>query len=143
MRNIKCCGVILSCLLLCLFSQALAEEDDIVQPEQMNKPTLEAAVTCEEVREQSPYNPAVVFSTSIGKVHCFSAFDAVEDKIYIYHNWYRADKLATRKRLALNPPHWSTYSTVQLREADKGPWRVEISDQDGKVLSVLRFSITD
>jgi len=38
---------------------------------------------------------------------------------------------------------WSTYSQIQLRETDKGPWRVEISDQNGKVFDVLRFSITD
>ncbi len=144
MRNIKRCGIILCCLLLYLSSHALAEEDDdMVQPEQTHKPTLEAAAICEDVKEHSPYNAAVVFSTSIGKVYCFSAFDAVPDKVYIYHNWYRADKLTTRKRLVLNPPHWSTYSTVQLREADKGPWRVEISDHEGKVLTVLRFSITD
>jgi hypothetical protein len=30
-----------------------------------------------------------------------------------------------------------------LRETDKGPWRVEISDQNGRVFSTLRFSITD
>lgn len=130
-------------LLFCPFFQALAEDDDMIQPEQIQKPTLESAATCEDVREHSPYNPAVVFSTAVGKVYCFSSFNDVPDKIYIYHNWYRADKLTTRKRLMLNPPHWSTYSTVQLREADKGPWRVEISDNDGKVLSVLRFSITD
>lgn len=143
MKNVNIRGVICSFMLFCLLSQVYAEDDDMVLPEQTKKPTLEESAICEEVKEHSPCNSAVVFSLSIGKVYCFSAFNEVPDKTYIYHNWYRADKLATRKRLALNPPHWSTYSTVQLREADKGPWRVEITDQDGKVFSVLRFSITD
>lgn len=104
---------------------------------------ISAAAMCEDVKDHTPYNPAVVFSIAAGKVSCFSLIDAIADKSYIYHSWYRADKLATRKKLAINPPKWSTFSTVHLRESDKGPWRVEISDQDGKILIILRFSITD
>jgi hypothetical protein len=32
---------------------------------------------------------------------------------------------------------------VELRDADKGPWRVEISDEKGIIFHMLRFSITD
>ncbi len=105
--------------------------------------TLAQAVMCEGIQDFSPKNPAVVFSIAMGKVSCFTLFDPVPEKTFIYHNWFHRDKPSNRKKLSLNPPRWSTYSSIQLRETDKGPWRVEISDQRGKILHVLRFSITD
>jgi len=98
---------------------------------------------CEEIKEYTPYNSAVVFSIKIGKVSCFTSFDPVPEKTFIYHKWYHRDKPSTKKKMTLNPPRWSTYSSILLRETDKGPWRVEISDQKGNLLRILRFSITD
>lgn len=105
--------------------------------------TLVSAAVCESVKELSPQYPAIVFSITAGKVSCFSFFDPVPQKTSIYHNWYYRDKLTTKIKLALKPPSWSTYSTIQLRESDIGPWRVEITDQKGKTFKVLRFSVTE
>jgi hypothetical protein len=105
--------------------------------------TLTEAVMCESIESYAPQTPAVVFSINIGKVSCYSNFDPVPEKTYIYHRWYFKDRLTTRKRLYLKPPRWGTYTSIQLREADRGPWRVEITDKDGNILKILRFSITD
>lgn len=107
------------------------------------KGNLVNAVMCEDVVNREPLNVAAVFSISGGKVSCFTLFDPVTERTAIYHNWYYRDELSTKIKLLVNPPRWATYSTIQLREADKGPWRVEITDADGKVLQTLRFSITD
>jgi hypothetical protein len=108
-----------------------------------DKLTLVQAAMCASLKEGSPCNPGVVFSVTQGKVLCLSSFDPVPRKTFIYHSWFYKDVLMTRQKLTLNPPRWSTYSTIQLREADKGPWRVEIADQDERILTILRFSITD
>jgi hypothetical protein len=105
--------------------------------------TLVQAAMCASLKEGNPCNPGVVFSVTEGRVSCFSSFDPVPRKTFIYHSWFYKGVLMTRQRLTLNPPRWSTYSTIQLREADKGPWWVEIGDQDGRILEILRFSITD
>lgn len=105
--------------------------------------TLVSAAVCESVKELSPQYPAIVFSIAAGKVSCFSFFDPVPKKTHIYHNWYYRDKLTTKNKLTLKPPSWSTFSTIQLRESDIGPWRAEITDQNGKVIKVLRFSVTE
>jgi hypothetical protein len=105
--------------------------------------TLAQAVMCEEVRDNAPYNQGVVFSMANEKVCCFSTFDPVPERTFIYHRWFRRDRLITSIKLSLQPPRWSTVSRIQLREADKGPWRVEITDQTGRVFRILRFSITD
>lgn len=105
--------------------------------------TLAKASMYASLRDGNPSNPGVVFPVSQGRVLCFSSFDPVPRKTFVFHSWYHRDDLITRQRLTLNPPRWSTYSSIQLRESDKGPWRVEIEDQDARVIEVLRFSVTD
>lgn len=101
------------------------------------------ATMCERIKDYSPVNFAVVFSVTVGKISCFTSFDPVPEKTQIQHKWYFKDTLSTQKRLFLKTPRWSTYSSIQLREADKGPWRVEIVDKNNRILGILRFSVTD
>jgi hypothetical protein len=105
--------------------------------------SLDEAVVCEGIKDFAPVNKAIVFSLGIGKVYCFTSFDHVPQETVIYHNWYRNDRLITTKRLSLQPPQWSTVSSIQLREADKGPWRLVIKDKAKKVLRIVKFSITE
>jgi hypothetical protein len=129
---------------LLVFSYALPQEKE--EPESTLEPekfALVQAAMCEGIKDYNPHNKAVVFSVNIGKVSCFTSFDPVPEEMFIYQNWFHKDRLSTKIKLFLQPPSWSTFSSIQLREADKGPWRVEVTDQDGDVLQVLRFSITD
>lgn len=113
-------------------------------PEQKPKVvTLVNAAMCEKIENLNPINEAVVFPVSIGQVYCLTNFDPVPNETLIYHRWYHADDLSTQVRLRLHPPNWATFSTIQLREADKGPWRVEVTDPEGRIFTILRFSITD
>jgi hypothetical protein len=107
------------------------------------KLTLTKAVMCESIKDYKPVNPAVVFSIELSRVSCFTTFDPVPKQTYIHHKWYRRGTLITDKRLTINPPSWSSFTSVQLRDADKGPWRVEITDDKGHIMRILRFSITD
>jgi hypothetical protein len=104
---------------------------------------IEQAMICEAVREFQPINPGITFSIANGSIACFTRFDAVPVETFIGHRWYRKDELVTEQKLILKPPQWSTYSRIQLREFDKGPWRVEIVDSDNQVISILRFSVTE
>ncbi len=105
--------------------------------------TLGRAVLCEAVENLNPVNPAWVFSVSQGQIYCFTEFATVRAQTVVFHRWYHRDSLTTQIRLKLYPPRWSTHSVLRLREADKGPWKVEITDAEGRVLNVLRFSIVD
>lgn len=104
---------------------------------------LARAVMCETIQEYAPVNPAVVFSIERGRISCFTEFDPVPEQTYVHHQWYRRDSLVTDKRLTINPPSWSSFTSMQLRDADKGPWRVEVTDVNGEIMHILRFSITD
>ena len=119
------------------------EKPRIAKPEPDQQLRLKQAVMCQRVENLTPVNPGLVFSVSSGQVCCYSSFDPVPRHTAVYHRWYHRDELSTQTRLRLYPKKWSTYSVIQLRETDKGPWRVEIVDQRGHVFDVLRFSITD
>jgi hypothetical protein len=109
-----------------------------------NRPfRLMRAAMCETIEEYEPKFVAVTFSINIGKISCYTSFDGVTDTTYVSHKWYRRGELVTAKRLTLKPPSWATYSSIQLREADKGPWRVEVLDAQDRLIRTLRFSVTD
>jgi hypothetical protein len=98
---------------------------------------------CEEVKDGQPFNEGFAFSSDLGKISCYTEFDPVPERTVIYHCWYFKDNLSTRRKFVLNPPKWSAFSQIQVRETEKGPWRVDITDDDGDVLQTLRFSVTD
>ena len=108
-----------------------------------SNPVLTEAVMCEDIQKYAPVNRAMIFGTDIGQVVCFTAFEKIPSKMFIYHSWFRRDVLITSKRLTLNPPKWASFSKILLRQADIGPWRVEIHDQEGNIMKILRFSITE
>jgi hypothetical protein len=106
-------------------------------------PKLIQALVCEDIKDGIPAFPAVTFPISAGKIYCYTFFDQLSEDTVVYHQWFFRDKPSSRIRLPLKQPRWSTYSSIQMREADKGPWRVEVSDASGRVLKTLRFSVTD
>lgn len=104
---------------------------------------LDEAVICEAIAGFRPVNPGVAFSVSAGRVICYSRFSGIEGDTSVMHKWYRRDEIVTTKILMLKSPRWATYSSIQLRESDRGPWRVEIVDADHRVIKVLWFSVTE
>lgn len=101
------------------------------------------AVMCELVQQSAPVNQAVVFSIDVGRVACFTEFDQVSRPTIVLHKWYRKDHLIAVKRLSVTSGRRYSFSSMQLRDADKGPWRVEVTDAEANLLTTLRFSITD
>jgi hypothetical protein len=133
-------GVIVAIQLLLFFPLHFSKNVSVASADQLK---LFEAVMCEEIYSDTPRNPTSVFSAAKEKAVSFSVFDPVPQKTIIYHNWYHRDVPSARIRLQLKPPRWSTYSSIQLRKTDIGPWRVEITDEKGNVFVVLRFSVTD
>ena len=109
----------------------------------VGKIILVQAVMCEDMLELVPRNPTTVFSIERRKAICFTSFDPVTKKTIVYHQWFHRDQNSAKMKLTLNPPRCSAYSSIQLRAEDIGPWRVEITNSQGHILDILRFSITE
>jgi hypothetical protein len=105
--------------------------------------TLVQAVMCEDIQDQTPQYATTVFSIERRKAVCFTSFDPVPNQTVIYHHWFHRDRPSVKIKLTLKSPRWSTYSSIQLRAEDLGPWRVEVTDSQGRIFQVLRFSITE
>ncbi len=129
-------------ILLSSVSTALCQEK-IPQTNNDNPLIMTQGVMCESIAEFKPDNTAVIFPISIGKIYCFTSFKDISSNTYIYHKWFLKDRLMATNRFHIKAPRWSTFSTMQLRVADKGPWRVEITDDNDNLLKTLRFSVSD
>lgn len=125
-------------------SQTFAQnQENSLPPDLPQKLTLVQAVMCEGIKELIPQNEAIVFSLARGEVYCFTFFDPVPERTFIHHTWFFRDERRRKVKLTLKIPNYKTQSKIQLREEDKGPWRVEVSDEEGNILHILRFSITN
>jgi hypothetical protein len=133
-RTRKLLTLMLGLFLLLPFSAGSQAADSIA---------LVQAVLCEDIQDLVPQNPTTVFSIERRTAFSFTAFDPVPQKAFIYHHWFHRDNSIARIKLTLKPPRWSSYSRIQLRAEDIGPWRVEITDADGDIFHVLRFSVTE
>lgn len=145
-KPLLCCGLILLACFVAASGSVTAEEGSATSAAteaEKKGLTLIQALVCENVIDGIPQEPAIVFSISRGKVSFYTFFDPVPQKTFVTHHWYYRDEPSARIRLQLRPPRWATFSTIQLRETDKGPWRVEVTDAAGVALKELRFSITD
>lgn len=106
-------------------------------------PVVKNAVMCENVQDGLPVNQTIIFSVSNAWAYCWSELDPVPADGIIYHKWYRKGALITSPPLEVRPPRWATYSRLPLRQADIGPWHLNITDESGNVLKTLRFSVTE
>jgi hypothetical protein len=139
-------GFLMAILLLALCQTAWSEEGGPVPPLSAQKPpvlTLVRALMCETIRDFEPENETVIFSATLGQAVCFTAFDPVPEKTEIYHLWFKKDQPDAKFKLTLKPSKWASFSQIRLKGSDVGPWRVEITDADGKVFETLRFSVTE
>lgn len=112
-------------------------------PAEDNLPSMKIGLICEMVRNGSCERPTVVLSVERKQAFCYTLFENILVPRIIYHRWYHRGELTTQIRLKIQPPRWATYSSIQLREADKGPWQVEVVDETGRIYGILRFSITE
>ncbi len=125
-------------------SIAFTQEEKKTPPPTQSGPVLAQALICEEIHNHEPYNKTIVLSRSlVKKGYCYTTFDPVPEKTSIYHHWFHRDRLTSSVKLNLNPPRWSTYSTIEINEKNLGPWQVKIMDADNRILKILRFSITE
>ena len=122
---------------------AQSEEGEPPSESAGGKIALVQALMCEDIQGQDPQNPTTVFSIERRKAICLTTFDPVPQNTTIYHHWFHRGRPSASIKLTLKPPRWTTYSSIQFRAEDVGPWRVEITDSRGQIFQVLRFSITE
>lgn len=139
---LRIAALLIAVLMPSISTGQTSDSDQLTAPQSAGLELGESTV-CENVQNGIPEQAAVAFSVSLKRVYCYTGFKTVPENSFAYHNWYLREKLRASVKLTVRPPRWSTYSSIQLRDSDKGPWRIEITDEEGHILKTLRFSVID
>ena len=103
---------------------------------------VENAAIGEDVVNREVVSQGASFSTSVGKLYCFSKIANIDSHTNVVHAWYYGSEERARVSLNVTPPAWRTYSSKVIQAHEIGVWRVEILDQDGNLLDTVRFQVT-
>jgi hypothetical protein len=103
---------------------------------------VENAAIGEDVVNREVVSQGASFSTSVGKLYCFSKIASIDSHTNVVHAWYYGSEERARVSLNVSPPAWRTYSSKVIQAHEIGVWRVEILDQDGNLLDTVRFQVT-
>lgn len=103
---------------------------------------VENAAIGEDVVNREVVSQGASFSTSVGKLYCFSKIANIDSHTKVVHAWYYGSEERARVSLNVSPPAWRTYSSKVIQAHEIGVWRVEILDQGGNLLDTVRFQVT-
>jgi type II secretory pathway predicted ATPase ExeA len=107
--------------------------------------SLELAVAAgaisKNVLNHEPVGSGTSFSSSLGKLYCFTKVTGAQSPTQITHVWYLEGTERARIDLAVNSASWRTYSTKTIHSGQLGEWQVDILDSVGTVLKTLKFEV--
>ena len=102
---------------------------------------IKDAGICLDVVDLQCQGKDVQFSSSLGKLYCFTRVVGATTPVTITHVWYYGDKERARVRLEVRSTDWRTYSSKIIQPHETGHWRVEILGPDGTVLKTIEFTV--
>ena len=129
----------------------VVEKEKEVQQEAIKedtKPFVEKLVViqtiaCKKVKNNQPLYPGRRFPTDIGRVYCHTLFNNNSGKHSdIYHIWYMNGSLKAKVRIRVRDgKEIPAFSHREIKNNDKGTWKVEITDSDKKILDTVIFEV--
>lgn len=98
------------------------------------------AVICRDVQDREPVGASDSFPADVGKVWCWSKIRDGEGTV-IRHTYYHRDTEMAVVELPIRSALFRTYSSKKVVPGWTGPWRVDITDEQGNLLRSLTFTI--
>jgi Protein of unknown function (DUF2914) len=135
--NWKTIGLTVIVLNLAVFAPAaFSQETPAAAPLEVT----EAAVAT-GIESLTPQGAAETFPSSVGMLVAYCRITGAAGEAAVKHLWFYGDRLMSEIRLPVKSPNWRTYSSKTILPGWTGAWRVDITDEDGKVLKTLSFTI--
>lgn len=122
-------------------------EEVVAKPEIVkevaSEPSLEIveAAICTEVSNRTPIGTAEAFPPDINNLCCFTTVMGALRETFIRHLWFFGDQMMAEVTLPVKSVRWRTYSSKKILPQWQGPWRVEIQDENGEMLTKIDFEI--
>ena len=103
--------------------------------------SLARAVVGTGVENMEPVGAGETFPASTEKVFCFVEANNIPKDMELSFAWFRGDKEVRKINVPLKAgPKWRTWTNKNLG-GQKGDWKVEIKDGEGKVLKEVKFKV--
>jgi hypothetical protein len=141
MRTVFC--VIAAMVLVGMLLQASAQEKAKTEstPKKMNGWTIARLVVGTGVENLEPTGLAETFPSSTEKVYCFLEATDITQDTEVSFVWFHGQNELLKFNLPLiKGSKWRTFAFKNLY-GQKGDWRVEIRDVEGKSLKEVKFKV--
>jgi len=110
-------------------------------PGDLNLKALKATVGS-DVKDRMPVGVSNYFSWSTNRVYVWSLIQCKHPPSSIRHIYYFQGEKLSDIHLNVQSSHWRTWSYMSLSNRRYiGPWRVDITSAEGKVLRSLHFEV--
>ena len=103
--------------------------------------TVRDAIMATEITDRLPQGVGVQFDSTVGEVFAFTRIVGADGDTRVQHKWYYNDRLMADITLSVRSNNWRTWSSKKVLPEWAGDWRVEVVDEDGSVIEVLRFTV--
>ena len=93
------------------------------------------------IENRSPQKTAQGFPSTVEKLYCFTKVVGAHTETSIIHIWYYQDTKMAEVTLPVKSLYWRTWSSKKIMPDWQGPWRVEVTSEDGNLLKTIPFTI--
>jgi len=103
--------------------------------------TVSEAAIATSVESLTPQGASDSFESNVGKLYAFTKITGAEGETSVKHLWFQGDHLVAEVELPVKAASWRTYSSKTITPDMVGPWKVDVTAQDGTVLKSIPFII--
>jgi hypothetical protein len=138
-QSVRFLVLLMSCALVgALAHPALGQEKPKAEAKEM---TLARAVVGTGVDKMEPVGAAETFPVATEKVFCFIEANNIPKDMELSFVWSLGGKEVRKMNLPVKAgPKWRTWAHKNVA-GQKGDWKVEIKDAEGKVLKEVKFKV--
>ncbi len=120
---------------------AQAPESPSVSPEATTNLAVAEGVIATGVENLTPQGAGDSFEAGVGKLYTFTKISGAQEETSIKHLWFHGDQLMAEVELPVKSSIWRTYSSKTITPDMTGEWKVDVTAQDGTVLTSIPFTV--
>jgi hypothetical protein len=137
-----CLGLANLFLLVCIpILSAQTPEAPPAPPEAAPSLVVSESAIATGMEGLTPQGAADSFESGVGKLYAFTKITGAQGETSVKHLWFHGDHLVAEVELPVKASTWRTYSSKTIMPDMTGPWKVDVTAQDGTVLKSIPFTV--
>lgn len=106
-------------------------------------PTLVDSAVTTKVYKSNPLDSVHQISHKTTKVVYYFNRTIMDDatETSVIHRWYKEQQLVKEAVIPIKGRNWHCYSTMMIDAGSVGSWRVELLDENKKLINSLEFKV--